>query len=82
MDKRLKLRLGIENSERPRVREIGIFHAQHRDRAVRLCVFAEIDGGGARCIYARRVARVGEKRHVAFGRLVETGGAVDLDVVS
>src|SRR5690242_6681257 len=81
MDVRLDAWFRMENAQRARVREVRIFHAQDNHVAIDGRVFAEIDGRGARRVYAWRVTRVGEKRDVSFSGFVETSRTVNLDVV-
>src|SRR5688572_860209 len=47
VDEWLKLGLRVEDSERPRVGEVSVFRAQHRDRAIDRHIFVQIDGGCA-----------------------------------
>ena len=81
MNERLELRLRMKDSQRARVSEIRIFHAQYRDLSIGLSLFTQIDRGRARGVNPRRITRIREKRDMPLAGLIKPRRPDNLNII-
>jgi hypothetical protein len=70
----------VKKAERTRVGQVRVRGTQYGYVAAYFGVFADVDGGGSRRLYARRIARVGEKADLSGQGIIEAGRAADVRV--